>query len=348
MLLASITVNAQDLDMTDGKVMFHTPVKSQGRDCCCWDFAATSLLESELYRQHGKVYDLSEMWIARHAYYDKAIKYVRNYGKSHYRCGGICADAYAMIKKYGIVPQEAYEGLRGQDGKYNHRALVEELRTYLAALVQMKNGTMTPNWEKDIDEILDRHIGVRPEKFIYNGKEYTPKSFADALNINLNDYVTVTSFSCYPMDSWIMMEIPDNWRWDRQFNTDFETYKSIMDYALSKGYTVGIAADFSDPTVKGPTREILNVPAELGEITLEVRTKAYLNHYNTDDHAVHAIGISYDSNGKMYYKIKDSSGKNSVPGEGHYCYMSADYLHFKTTNLFVHKKGLPQALRRRL
>ena len=64
MLPASITLNAQDPDMTDAKVMFHTPVKSQGRDCCCWDFAATSLLESELYRQHGKIYDLSEMWIA--------------------------------------------------------------------------------------------------------------------------------------------------------------------------------------------------------------------------------------------------------------------------------------------
>lgn len=327
----------------DTQEHFATPVKSQGRTCCCWDFAGTSLVESEIYRVTGKVYDLSEMWIARHAYYEKAIRHVRHYGKHHYRCGGIHADVVAMIKKYGVVPEEVYEGRReGENGRYHHTALVDTLRSYLADLVKMKNGTMTPDWEKDIDAILDEHIGVRPEKFIYQGKEYTPVSFAESLGIDFDDYVTVTSFDCYPVDSWVALEIPDNWRWSQVYNTDFQTYKKIVDHALSKGYTVGVSADFTDPTIKGPTRNVLNLPGDCPPVTSQLRTASYLNYYNTDDHAVHIIGTATDENGNEYYKVKDSSGKDGVSGVGFYAYMSKPYLHYKSISLFLHKSALPK------
>ncbi len=330
----------------DTKEYFATPVKSQGRNCCCWDFAGTSLLESEIYRQHGKVYDLSEMWIARHAYLEKAVRHVRHYGKNHYRCGGIHADVMAMVKKYGIVPQEAYEGIRSEvDGKYDHRALVDTLRSYLAGLVKMKNGTMKPDWLDDINAILDEHIGVRPEKFVYKGREYTPHSFAESLGIDFDDYVTVTSFNCYDLNSWLALEIPDNWRWSQVFNTDFETYKAIADHALAKGYTVGVAADFSDPSVRNAGRNFLRVPQECGDITWQLRTESYLNYYNTDDHAVHIVGTGIDSKGDLWYKIKDSSGRNGGSGrEGFNCYMSPEYLHYKSISMFLHRSALPMPL----
>jgi len=335
----------------DQKEFFTTPIKSQGWNCCCWDFAGTSLLESEIYRKYRKEYDLSEMWIARHAYYEKAVRHMRHYGKHHYRCGGIHADVMAMIKKYGIVPQEAYDNTyRNEvDGKYDHRQLVDTLRAYLADLSKMKNGTMTPNWLDDINAILDAHFGVRPEKFTYKGKEYTPQSFAKSLGINFDDYVTVTSYNCYDVNSWVAMEIPDNWRWAQAFNVDFETYKTIADHALAKGYTVGVAADFSDPTIKNETRNFLKLPADCGEITWELRTKAYLNHYTTDDHAVHLIGTSVDHNGQKWYKFKDSSGRNGKAGrEGFNSYMTVPYLHYKTTNMFLHKDALPSSVRAKM
>lgn len=333
----------------DQKEHFTTPVKSQGYNCCCWDFAGTSILESEIYRQHGKVYDLSEMWIARHAYYEKAVRHVRHYGKNHYRCGGIHADVMAMVKKYGVVPQEVYDECRKTDGKYDHRELVDTLRSYLADLVKMKNGTMKPDWLDDIDAILDEHMGARPEKFIYKGREYTPLSFAQSLGIDFDDYVTVTSFSCYDVNSWFAMEIPDNWRWSQVFNTDFETYKKIADYALARGYTVGVAADFSDPTIKNESRNFLKIPADCGDITWDLRTRSYLNHYTTDDHAVHLIGTAMDHNGEIWYKLKDSSGRNGRAGrEGFNSYMSKPYLHYKSTSMFLHKDALPESIKSRL
>ena len=84
------------------------------------------------------------------------------------------------------------------------------------------------------------------------------------------------------------------------------------------------------------------MPSDCGEITWELRTRSYLNHYNTDDHAVQIIGTALDSKGEEWYKIKDSSGRNGRAGrEGFYCYMSKPYLHYKSISMFLHKDALP-------
>ena len=83
--LFSLQLFAQDTlkNKKDGKYYFKvvkdieaTEVQSQDRTGTCWSFSALSFIESEVIRVGNGKHKLSEMYIVRMAYYDKAIKYV--------------------------------------------------------------------------------------------------------------------------------------------------------------------------------------------------------------------------------------------------------------------------------
>jgi bleomycin hydrolase len=86
------------------------PVESQDRTGTCWSFSTLSYLESELLRTGKGKHILSEMYIVRKAYEDKAVNYVRMNGHFNFGAGGAFQDIPYVIKKYGIVPQVEYIG----------------------------------------------------------------------------------------------------------------------------------------------------------------------------------------------------------------------------------------------
>ena len=96
----------------------------------------------------------------------------------------------------GIVPEEVYDGINYDSDKHNHR----ELNQYLKAIadVAIKNKNRSPEYYKLIDNLFDTYLGELPEKFTYKGKEYTPKSFAESLGLNMDDYIEITSFTHHP------------------------------------------------------------------------------------------------------------------------------------------------------
>ena len=58
--------------------------------------------------------------------------------------------------------------------------------------------------------------------FEYNGKKYTPKSFAASLELNMDDYVSITSFTNHPMNSKCQLAIQDNWAWGSCYNVNLD------------------------------------------------------------------------------------------------------------------------------
>src|SRR5690606_8603206 len=86
-----------------------------------------------------------------------------------------------------------------------------------------------------------------PEKFDYNGKSYTPRTFADqVIGINPDDYVGIASVTDHPYYSQFVLLIPDNWSFDRFYNVKMNDLTDIIDNALQKGYTVAWATDVSE------------------------------------------------------------------------------------------------------
>ncbi len=365
------------------KVLKHlddTPVKSQDRTGTCWSFSTMSFLESELLRKGKGQHDLAEMWVARNAYRGKAKNYLLMDGHFNFGEGGEFHDIPWVVKRYGIVPQYAYPGIAYGSEKYNHA----EMQAVLDGMVKALNkkpmgGKLSPVWEKALMRVVDSYLGDVPENtedftFEYKGKKYTPKSFAKYLDLNMDDYVELTSFTHHPYYSKFVLELPDNWQMAQAYNIPLDELQDVAEKAIDKGYTFAWAADVSEKGFshkkglaivpedertaqrrsdkkyeeidgeKVPNAFYIPVPEK--KITPQLRQEAFENRSTTDDHGMHAVGIVQDQNGKKYFIIKNSWGKsNELNG---YFLASYPYFRYKTIAIFVHKDALPKDLKKKL
>lgn len=356
-----------------------TSVKNQYRSGTCWSFSGISFIESELLRTGKGEYDLSEMFIVRNAYSDKATKYVRLHGNLNFGSGGAFHDVTNMIKKYGIVPNEVYTGLNYGEDKHVHGELDEVLLSIVKAVVSNKNHKLTTVWHDGFDKCLDTYLGEVPKKFTYKGKEYTPKSFAKSLGLNMDDYIEVTSFTHHPFNTKFILEIPDNWEWQEVYNVSLDDMMKIIDNSINTGYTVGWASDVSEKgfswtngvaivpkaDIKDMTDEErskwsslskreqekrlykFDKPGKEKVITQEMRQKEFDNYKTTDDHGMHITGIAKDQNGNPYYIVKNSWSTKGNDYKG-YFYASKPFVALKTTAIMINKNSLPKDIAKKL
>lgn len=363
---------------TEVKTLATTPVKNQSSSGTCWSFSGTSFFESELLRQGKPEVDLSEMFIVRHSYMEKAEKYVRMHGATNFAAGGSTYDVMHVIKEYGIVPEEVYTGLNYGTDVHRHGELDAVLEAYVKAVVSNKNRTLTTAWKEGFNGILDAYLGKLPEKFTYQGKEYTPKTFAASLGLNMDDYMSITSFSHHPFYETFAIEVPDNWAWAPSYNIPLDDFARIFANSIDKGYTVywasdvsergfaynkGFAvvpdADLSDMTDSEKARWTkltdsekesqlykLEEPGAEKKITQEMRQEAFDNYQTTDDHGMHIVGTAVDQKGNKYYKVKNSWGPNQIYGG--YFYASEPFVLYKTLNIVVNKNAIPDDIAKKM
>ncbi|MDL2230289.1 C1 family peptidase [Alistipes sp. OttesenSCG-928-L06] len=365
---------------TDVKVLPVSPVKDQARSSTCWSFSGIAQVESELLRLHPKdTIILSDMWIVRHVYFDKAVKYLRLYGASELGPGGNAHDVYHVIKNYGIVPEEAYQGLNYGTNSHIHAELHDAIAGYMKAIAAKPNKTQISSaWKDGLNGILDAYLGKMPETFNYRGKEYTPESFAASLGLNWNDYVSVTSFTHHPFYKPFAVEVQDNWLWEPSYNVPMEDLERVLDHSIENGYTVIWSSDVSEPGFqyrKGfavlPATNMNELsgsdmarwagitPADLRKLNTEIsgpvperkvsqeeRQIAFDNQQTTDDHGMEIVGIAKDQDGNKFYKVKNSWGLSNLYGG--YFYVSPAFINYKTMSLMVHKNGIPKDLRDKL
>ena len=166
---------------------------------------------------------------------DKAEKYVRLHGYLNFAQGGALPDVLYVIKKYGAVPQEVYEGLQDGEKINNHSELESVLKAQLDEVIKNKNGKLTSAWKKAFDATLSAYLGSYPEEFEWEGKTYTPRTFADEyIGINPDDYVQITSFSHKPFYDKVMIEVPDNWTWGLSYNVPLEEMVDVLKCQFGK------------------------------------------------------------------------------------------------------------------
>ncbi len=354
-----------------------TSVKNQDRTSTCWSFSAISFLESELLRTGKGDHDLSEMFIVSNAYYDKGDKYVRTGGNINFAPGSSFGDVLAVWKNYGIVPEEIMSGKNYGEEIHVHGELDAALGGFIKAMVRNPNRKFTPSWKVAYKGIIDAYLGEVPATFNYRGKEYTPKSFANELALNPDDYISITSFNHHPFYSAFALEISDNWRWDLSYNLPLDEFITVFDNAIHNGYTVAWASDVSESGFnrKGiaivPETEVANMTGSDQErwlgvsksdlnskllsfeevvperiITQEMRQIAFDNGQTTDDHGMHIYGIAKDQKGNKYYMVKNSWGiSGSYKG---FWYVSESYVKYKTTNIVVNKNSLSKEMKSKL
>ena len=333
-----------------------TAVKNQAATGTCWCFATTSFLESEAIRKGtaDTDLDLSEMFTVRQEYLRRGADFYYRRGKGRRGPGGISHQATYWMKNAGLMTEEAYNGINYDSKTHNHKALQKEIDDLLDKAVEEKKGVP---YDK-MNEILDKYLGKVPQTFTYKGKEYDPISFRNALKLNADDYVEITSFTHHPYYEKFIVEIPDNWDMASSYNVPLDELDEICTRAIMHGYTVAWDADMSEVyfahnkhlAVFAPGENILGakqIEKKYTEspIDADIRQAMWVDFTTSDDHLMHITGIAKDQDGVKYYIVKNSWGPNN--GDG-YLYVSESYFKAKTIQIMIHKDALAKDVKKKL
>lgn len=337
-----------------------TPVKNQARTGTCWCFATVSFLEAELLRQGKGEYDLSEMFVVRNNYKDRIFDNYLRRGRGNIGPGSISHMATKAIAKYGIVPESVYSGINYDSPTHNHGELNAYLRGIADASVNLKK--LSPEYQKLMKSLFDIYLGEEPESFQYNGKTYTPMSFAKMLGFDdMSDYIELTSFSHHPFYQQVPLEIPDNWDHELLWNVPLDDFMAIIDNALQNGYTVAWDGDLKTGEFNHnrgiaicPNPEDFAEAIKLEKVypervvTQEMRQKDFETFETVDDHLMHLTGLFKDQNGNLFYKTKNSWGESRNEEMKGYLYMSRAYIQMRGIAIMVHKNAIPKDIQKKL
>lgn len=356
-----------------------TPIKNQKNAGTCWSYSGLSFFESEALKKTGKVYDFSEMFVVSNTYMDRAERAVRTHGDASFSQGGSFADNIYCLQHYGLVPDvEMPAGVMYGDSLSNHSELSAITNPMVEAAAKARKLQMSPDgewlWKKAVRAAHEVYLGKLPTEFTYEGKKYTPMTFAQSTGLNPDDYISITSFTHHPYGESFIIEVQDNWRWAASLNIELDDFMQIIDDAIKSGYTVLWGGDVSeegftrDGLAVYPDMEAADVPGldqahwlkldrrakndQIGKrplpqksVTPAERQKGYDNFESTDDHGMHLFGIAKDQLGNKYYMIKNSWGKT-----GKYdgiWYMTPEFARAKTLNYVVNKNAISKALRQK-
>lgn len=370
-----VTPESTGFKFTDTKVVKCTPIKDQYETGTCWCFSVVALMENEILRTSGKEVDLSEMYVVRSLYPEKAQKYMRMEGEMRFNQGGGAMDVVYAWDKYGMVPEDVYNGLNYGEPQHDHQELIAGMKGFMKGIVAKPGKRYSTAWLRGINGILDAYLGKAPEKFVVDGVEYTPKTYAASFGLNMADYQAYSSFTHHPFYEEFIIEIPDNWLWAKMKNVQLDEMEQIVDNAISNGYSVAWSADMSEkswqwdngyaimPKLKSEAdmnkkdlerwkklpnndreKELyeFNGPQPEIEVTQEVRQQMFDSFETVDDHLMVIVGMAKDQKGNKFYKVKNSFGTNQIY-DG-YIYVSSAYFRAKTINIMVHKDGVPASV----
>lgn len=371
------TTMTKDSAFTIVKEIPVTSIKDQNQSGTCWAYSSLAFFEAELLRMGKGTHDLCESFLVYNTYMDRADKAVRTHGDASFSQGGSFYDAVYCLKNYGICPQDAMPapGSLYGDSLFNFNQLDAVTSAYISAIAKGKLKKISPVWKKDLSAIYANYFGELPQSFEANGKTYTPQEYAKSLGLDMDDYVSLTSYTHHPFYSKFVLEIQDNWRWAESYNLPLDEFMKVMESAVQNGYSFAWGSDVSEKGFNA-RKGVATVPADAkdndktgsdaarwtgsnernnaavqggqGELTItqEMRQLGYDNWETTDDHGMVIYGLAKDKDGNEYFMVKNSWGDYG-PYNGMF-FASKAFVAYKTMNILIHKDAIPKDIARKL
>lgn len=371
------TTMTKDSAFTIVKEIPVTSIKDQNQSGTCWAYSSLAFFEAELLRMGKGTHDLCESFLVYHTYMDRADKAIRTHGDVSFSQGGSFYDAVYCLQHYGICPQDAMPapGSLYGDSLFNFNQLDAVAGGYVNAIAKGKLKKISTTWRKDLSSIYANYFGELPRSFQVDGKAYTPQEYVKSLGLDMDDYVSLTSYTHHPFYGKFIIEVQDNWRWAESYNLPLDEFMQVMENAVQGGYTFAWGADVSEKGFNA-RKGVATVPADgkendktgsdaarwtgsnernnaavqggQGELTItqEMRQLGYDNWETTDDHGMVIYGLAKDKDGNEYFMVKNSWGDYG-PYNGMF-FASKAFVAYKTMNILVHKDAIPKAIARKL
>lgn len=320
--------------------VFHFPPTPQDWSSTCWSFSGTSFLESEVFRLTGHKIKLSEMYTVYFEYLEKVRRFIRERGDSRVGPGSEEEAVPRIMKLYGAVPRDVYDGLDPAFPHYDHTNLERELD----ACVDYIEGNDL--WDEDaalarVRIILDKYIGKPPENFKYDGKTYTPREFvALVLKVNPDDYVCAMSTLKVPFYTRGLFDVGDNWQRDSSYlNLPLDVWYDVLRTALQRGYSVALGGGISEPGYYGAENVGVIPDFDIPQDYINQNSREYriYRHVTGDDHGLHVVGFLRKGD-RDWFLVKDSgSGSRRWGRFRGYFFFRDDFVRLKMLTIMVHK-----------
>ena len=112
-------------------------------------------------------------------------------GKINFGEGGAFHDVPLVIKNFGIAPKDAYNTNFNEIKGYDHATLFKDINDYMQKLLAQV-GTpkgLDLSWKKEYNQILDKYFGEDLQKFKWEEKTYSPKTYAESIGLVMDNYV---------------------------------------------------------------------------------------------------------------------------------------------------------------
>lgn len=333
--------------ISEFKIVFAQKPVSQGETGTCWCFSTTSFYESEIKRLSNQDIQLSELYTVYWQYVEKAKEFVRTRGASVFDEGSETNGVGLMMKTYGIVPLDAYNGMKIGQSFHDHRKMVDEMKNYLQG-IKVANNWNTNEVVSTIKSIQNFYLGEPPVSVTIAGKKMTPLEYLkNVTKLNPDDYVDILSLMEAPYWTQAEYKVADNW-WHSAdyYNVPLNDFMIVIKNSIKNGYSMAIGGDVSESGMDNklgiamiPTYDIPS--AYIDEYARQMR---FSNGSTTDDHAMHLVGYEEKTNG-TWYLIKDSGsgGHNNQSAPG-YWYMHEDFIKLKMTSFTIHKDAVKEIL----
>jgi bleomycin hydrolase len=339
-------------------VNFCTSIKNQGNTATCWSFSTLALLESEVAQKKIGLMDLSEMFVVRNIYLEKAQNYILRQGKAPFAQGALGHDAIRAIDRYGVMPESGFSGLTKGMSRHDHDSLYTSMKGYLDSILKKSSRGLEMDWKPGFERIMDQHLGQVPESFRYNGKAYTPKNFSrEVMGFNAADYLCLTSFSHVPFFEPYVLQVPDNFSGGAYWNVPLSMLMELIEKTIRQGYTVLWDTDVSNPGFSAKLGLALHVPRKFtGSLDWKtneepwnpsLRQQAFERLETQDDHLMQLVGIDqFTEEKKPFFRVKNSWGSQG-PANG-FLWASKAYVAMNTISIIIPKAALDETWKKKL
>ena len=356
-------------------------VRDQQYSGNCWIFASGRVLASKMHKKGKKAPMLSPSFVNYYNMRQTANALLREAARAGNKKqrpdfkrveeadeGGFQIWAMKIIQRHGFVPERSMpmSADAADPALYVNRlqTLLVKAQGDLARVkgrgAPAKRKAMLKKYQGQVDALLDTAIGKPPKRFTYQGKRYTPRTFASkflGLKPQDTDYVTLTHYTDRSFNRRYRSGKAPGMNSFDEYNVSMSTIQKAVKRSVRRGEAVlfGINVSEDHPhraygeNLPRAAKGLLSIKAfDYGKLipspNISKRDKLRAGLWQAN-HAMTITGYDPGRKGVIKWKVENSHGRGS--GDKGFFHMYDDYFKRHVEDVVVPRSAVPAHILKR-